>query len=295
MNALALDKAAVAAGEWWRLLTVTLVHARGPAPPAPQHVRPVPRRPDRRADLRLEDVRADVRPVRVAGSMASFLFGGPAVRRSGRRARSSGCSGSCSPRPGPTIRCSIARARGLVGQIGMLIVINLVFDFVYNGAGGNIDNAAHIGGLLAGLWLGFVLVPGNVQTVRDLWQAPAGGSASAIAAGGDRSPAAVPRPPAGRPRAADGDRRRRRDRVGSEPVRDARRRQSSERTAVARGGSLSAAQSEASGVSGRITLSRAPCGATFSAMASPPWARASSRTIASPSPVPVPVRLGSPR
>ena len=58
-----LDKAAVAAGEWWRLFTVTLVHGR-PRPPPAQHVRPVPRRPDRRADLRLEDLRADVRPVR---------------------------------------------------------------------------------------------------------------------------------------------------------------------------------------------------------------------------------------
>ena len=69
------------------------------------------------------------------------------------------------------------RARGLVSQVGILIAINLVFDFAYNGAGGNIDIAAHLGGLAAELWLGFVLVPGNVRTVRDLWQVPAGAGA----------------------------------------------------------------------------------------------------------------------
>ena len=40
-------------------------------------------------------------------------------------------------------------------QIGTLIAINLVIGFTIPG----IDNAAHIGGLLAGAWLGFVLIP----------------------------------------------------------------------------------------------------------------------------------------
>jgi rhomboid protease GluP len=58
-------------------------------------------------------------------------------------------------------------ARGLTGQIGMLIALNLVLGFTIP----NIDNAAHIGGLLAGAWLGFVLVPRGA-TLSGLWQPP---------------------------------------------------------------------------------------------------------------------------
>jgi hypothetical protein len=36
----------------------------------------------------------------------------------------------------------------------------------------NVDNFAHVGGLLAGLWLGFVLPPSQVQTLASAWQAP---------------------------------------------------------------------------------------------------------------------------
>ena len=46
---------------------------------------------------------------------------------------------------------------------------------------------------------------------------------------------------------------------------------------------------------GRTTLTRAPCGTRFSAIAVPPWARASSRTIARPRPEPPPDRATSPR
>ena len=49
------------------------------------------------------------------------------------------------------------------------------------------------------------------------------------------------------------------------------------------------------GTRGRRTLTRAPCGATCSATARPPWASASSRTIARPRPLPAPARDGSPR
>jgi membrane associated rhomboid family serine protease len=62
------------------------------------------------------------------------------------------------------------RGRSLVSQIGMLILINLVFGFIAP----NIDNAAHIGGLVSGLWLGFLIAPGRVTTLRGLWQRPAG-------------------------------------------------------------------------------------------------------------------------
>jgi membrane associated rhomboid family serine protease len=62
------------------------------------------------------------------------------------------------------------RGRSLVSQIGMLILINLVFGFIAP----NIDNAAHVGGLVGGLWLGFLIRPGRVTTLRGLWQRPAG-------------------------------------------------------------------------------------------------------------------------
>jgi membrane associated rhomboid family serine protease len=62
-----------------------------------------------------------------------------------------------------------ARSRSIAGQIGILIVLNLVIGF--SGLL-NVDNYAHVGGLLAGLWLGFVLPPSQVQTLASAWQAP---------------------------------------------------------------------------------------------------------------------------
>jgi membrane associated rhomboid family serine protease len=66
------------------------------------------------------------------------------------------------------------RARAIVPQLGFLIVINLILGFSIGG----IDNAAHIGGLVSGLWLGFVVPPSRVATLRSFWQHP-GGHASA--------------------------------------------------------------------------------------------------------------------
>jgi membrane associated rhomboid family serine protease len=67
------------------------------------------------------------------------------------------------------------RARAIIPQLGTIVLINLVFGFL---AGGQIDNAAHIGGLVAGLWLGLVVPPGRVPTLRSMWQRPAGSPAS---------------------------------------------------------------------------------------------------------------------
>jgi rhomboid protease GluP len=66
------------------------------------------------------------------------------------------------------------QARGIVPQLGMFVIINLVFGFLSAAGGVRIDNAAHVGGLIAGLWLGFVVPPGKTPTLRSTWQRPAG-------------------------------------------------------------------------------------------------------------------------
>jgi membrane associated rhomboid family serine protease len=63
-------------------------------------------------------------------------------------------------------------SRAVASQIGALIVINLVIGF--SGAL-NIDNFAHLGGLLAGMWLAFFFPPGHVPTLASLWQSPRAG------------------------------------------------------------------------------------------------------------------------
>jgi hypothetical protein len=63
------------------------------------------------------------------------------------------------------------QARGIVGQLVVILVINIVFGFA---SGGNIDNAAHLGGLAAGLWLGALVPPTRVPTLSSLLQQPPG-------------------------------------------------------------------------------------------------------------------------
>jgi hypothetical protein len=56
--------------------------------------------------------------------------------------------------------------------VGILIVLNLVIGF---SGFFNVDNFAHVGGLLAGLWLGLIIPPGQVQTLASGWQGQRGG------------------------------------------------------------------------------------------------------------------------
>ncbi|MGA3031100.1 MAG: rhomboid family intramembrane serine protease [Candidatus Limnocylindrales bacterium] len=65
-----------------------------------------------------------------------------------------------------------AQSRAIASQVGILIVLNLALGFsgIFN-----VDNYAHVGGLVAGLWLAFILPPGQVQTLSSVWQAPRGG------------------------------------------------------------------------------------------------------------------------
>jgi membrane associated rhomboid family serine protease len=176
-SALWLDKPAVAAGEYWRLWTVTLLHGdllhllfnmyalylAGPI---------VERWYGRIRFLVFYFVLA------AAGSTGSFVFGGdiPAVGASGAIFGLFGMLLSAGRLHHPVDR----QSRPLVGQIGFLIAINLLFGFA---SGGSIDNAAHIGGLVAGLWLGALIVPTGVPTLSSFWLRPAGtpGAAQRVA------------------------------------------------------------------------------------------------------------------
>ncbi len=163
---LQLDKPAVATGEYWRLWSVTLLHGdlihllfnmyalwlAGPI------------------------VERWYGPVRflafylacaAAGSVGSFVFGSdiPSVGASGAVFGLFGILLAAGRLHHPVDR----QSRALVGQIGMLILINLAFGFA---SGGNIDNAAHVGGLVAGLWLGALILPTGVPTLSSLWHRP---------------------------------------------------------------------------------------------------------------------------
>jgi membrane associated rhomboid family serine protease len=168
---LQLDKQAVANGEYYRLWTVTLVHDPGNllhlffnmyalyicGPLVEQ----------------LYGSRLFVAfylLCAAAGSVGSFVFGSdvPSVGASGAIFGLFGLLLAASRAHHPVLD---RRGRSLVGQIGMLIVLNLILGFAL---GARIDNAAHVGGLLAGLWLGVLIVPGRVPTLRSMWRSPAG-------------------------------------------------------------------------------------------------------------------------
>ena len=101
-----------------------------------------------------------------AGSTASFVFGGdvPSVGASGAIFGLFGLLLAAGRVHHPMDRGS----RALVSQLGILILINVVFGFAVTG----IDNAAHLGGLAAGLWLGAMIPPTRVPTLASLWQRP---------------------------------------------------------------------------------------------------------------------------
>jgi rhomboid protease GluP len=108
----------------------------------------------------------------IAASTASFLMSaGPAVGASGAIFGLVGVLLAGSRAHDPVLD---RRARGIVPQLGMFVVINLIFGFVSEAGGVRIDNAAHVGGLIAGLWLGFVVPPGKTPAFRSTLQRPAG-------------------------------------------------------------------------------------------------------------------------
>lgn len=161
--ALQLDKSAVAAGEVYRLFSVTLVHGGilhlafnmyglyllGPLVEGMWGTR---------------SFGAFYLLTAAAASTASFIF---------TPANSVGASGAIFGLVGVLMAGTRVhnpildrRARAIVPQLGTLVLVNLLLGFSVPG----IDNAAHIGGLAAGLWLGLFVPPGRVRTLRGFWQ-----------------------------------------------------------------------------------------------------------------------------
>jgi membrane associated rhomboid family serine protease len=163
-NSLALDKERVIAGEYWRVLTVALVHG------GPLHLV------------------LNMYALYIVGPLVELLYGRVLFLAFYLIAAAGGSIASYLFFPFPSVGASGAifglfgllfvanfvhkpalgrQARSLTAQIGMLIVINLVFGFALSGT---IDNAAHIGGLLCGGWLGLVVAPRGTATLRSAWQ-----------------------------------------------------------------------------------------------------------------------------
>lgn len=169
IETLALDKQRVLAGEYWRLVTVALVHA----PTLP---------------IALLHLGFNMYAVYIAGPVVEALYGRVLFVAFYVISAIGGSIASYLFVPGLSVGASGAvfglfgllfvstyihrpmlgrQARALTSQIGMLIVINLVFGFTLSGA---IDNAAHVGGLISGAWLGYVVAPRGAATLSSLWQ-----------------------------------------------------------------------------------------------------------------------------
>ena len=102
-----------------------------------------------------------------AGSIGSFVFGGdvPSVGASGAIFGLFGLLLAAGRVHHPVDRAEPG-AGGPAGDADRSST--LLFGFAVPG----IDNAAHIGGLVAGLWLGALIPPTRVQTMPSLWQRP---------------------------------------------------------------------------------------------------------------------------
>lgn len=163
---LELDKLAVAHGEFWRLWSVTLLHADLLHLGFNMYALYLAGTIVERWYGRLRFL-AFYLACAAAGSTGSFVFGGeaPSVGASGAIFGLFGILLVASRLHHPVDR----QSRGIVSQIGVLILVNIAFGFA---SGGSIDNAAHLGGLAAGLWLGALVPPTAVPTLSSLWRRP---------------------------------------------------------------------------------------------------------------------------
>lgn len=171
--ALELDKQAVAHGDLYRLFSVTLVHAN------------------------LLHLAVNMYALYLLGPLVEGIWGSATFGLFYLLTAAAASTVSFLASPIPSVGASGAifglvgvalagtrihnpildrRARAIVPQLGTIVVINLVFGFA---VGGGIDNAAHLGGLAAGLWLGLFVPPGRARTMRDFWQARHGSPSGA--------------------------------------------------------------------------------------------------------------------
>jgi len=67
------------------------------------------------------------------------------------------------------------QARAILSQVGTLLVINLVITFSVRG----ISWTGHVGGLLVGIIIGWLLVPSHAASMGSFWRTPSGGSLEA--------------------------------------------------------------------------------------------------------------------
>jgi membrane associated rhomboid family serine protease len=160
---LPLDKRAVLAGEWWRLFTVTLVHGG------------------------LIHLAFNMYALYIVGPFVELLYGRWLFVVFYLLAAAAGSTASFLTLANTSVGASGAifglfgllavstrvhkpalgrGAAALSTQILMLIVLNIVIGFTFPG----IDNAAHLGGLAAGAWLGLVVVPRGAATLADFWR-----------------------------------------------------------------------------------------------------------------------------
>ncbi len=172
-NALELDKQALAAGEWWRLVTPVLVHGSFAHLFFNMYflflVGPLVEQMYGSARFALFYVLTAA-----TASTASYLFGGPepSVGASGALFGLCGVLLAARFLYRPVLRGS---QRALFSQIGMLVVINLVLGFGLDAAGSGIDNMAHLGGLVGGVWLGLLIPPLSARDLPTIGTRPGGG------------------------------------------------------------------------------------------------------------------------
>jgi rhomboid protease GluP len=185
-DALELNKPLIADGQIWRLLTVTLVHGSPPPADAPPGVNPflpitlihlgfnmyalylvgpiVERLYGPTRFVALYVVAA------IAASLGTFAFGSAALG-TGASGAIFGLFGIVFVATRLHLPVLDSQSRRLASQIGMLIIINILIGFSL----GVVDNLAHIGGVVGGILLGIAFPPGNVPTLRSMWQPGAGG------------------------------------------------------------------------------------------------------------------------
>ncbi|HEX3429098.1 MAG TPA: rhomboid family intramembrane serine protease [Candidatus Limnocylindrales bacterium] len=185
-TALELDKRAVAAGELWRLWTVTLLHDPGPIPPLSLHLAfnmyalylsgPIV---ERLYGAWLTT--AFYLACALGGSLASFAFGGAQL--------GIGASGAIFGLFGILLIATRTHhpaldrnSRNFITQLGGILVLNIIIGLA---ASSYVDNFAHLGGFITGALLGIAFVPGKVATIRSMWQA---GSSGQLASGFIGSP-----------------------------------------------------------------------------------------------------------